>query len=127
MGSENAYRANGYTKMQSALRPSHDASKLRHPQHEGNHKHSLNIYVCVCLHRYMYECVYTYTHTSMFSLSGYVFTHIPVPILANILLRTHAHMYIHTHTVSHVTLTRHTIVVGASSEKREVDSLHHEK
>jgi len=24
----------------SALRPSHGGSKLRHPQHEGNHKHS---------------------------------------------------------------------------------------
>jgi len=25
----------------SALRPSHNGSKLRHPQHEGNHKHSI--------------------------------------------------------------------------------------
>jgi len=39
-GSENAYSANGYTNAQLALRPSHGGSKLRHPQHEGNHKHS---------------------------------------------------------------------------------------
>jgi len=32
-----------------------------------------------------------------------------------------------THTVSHVTHTRHTIVVDTPSEKREVDLLHHEK
>jgi len=69
----------------------------------------------------------TRTHTYMFSLSGYVLTHISVPILANILLRTHANACTHTHTVSHVTHTRHTIVVDISSEKREDDSLHHEK
>ena len=82
-----------------------------------------HICICVCLHTYIYECL----HTCMFSLSGYVLTHIPVPILANILLRTHAYTCIHTHTVSHVTHTRHTIVVNTSSEKLEVDSLHHEK
>ena len=63
----------------------------------------------------------------MFALSGYVLTHIPVPILANILLRTHAYKCIHAHTVSHVTHTGHMIVVDTSSEKREVESLHHEK
>ena len=71
--------------------------------------------------------MYTYTHKYMFSLSAYVLTHITVPILAKILLRTHAYTYVHTDTVSHVTHTRHTIVVDTSSEKREVDSLHHEK
>jgi len=79
----------------------------------------------MCL--FTYECVYTYTHTCMFYSSGYVLTLIPVPIVANILLRTHAYTCIHTHTVSHVTHTRHTIVVDTSSEKREVVSLHHAK
>jgi len=68
--------------------------------------------------------VHTHIHVL---LSGYVLTHIPVPILANILLRTRAYTYVRTHIVSHVTHTRHTIVVDTSSEKREVDSLHHEK
>ena len=61
-------------------------------------------HVCMCAypHIYIYVCVYTYTYTCMLTLSRYVFTHIPVPILANI-LRTHAHTHAHayTHTLSH--------------------------
>mmetsp|Transcript_61690 Transcript_61690/g.90467 ORF Transcript_61690/g.90467 Transcript_61690/m.90467 type:complete len:90 (-) Transcript_61690:61-330(-) len=42
---------------------------------------------------------------------------------------SHEYIYTHayTHTPSDVTHTRHTIVADTSSEKREVDSLHHEK
>jgi len=62
-GSENALSANGYMNAQSALRPSHGGSKLRQPQHEGNHKHSLNIYVCVFVYIYTFMSACTRTHT----------------------------------------------------------------
>jgi hypothetical protein len=77
------------------------AAKQRHPQHEGNSKQFKHTCICASLHTYIYECVHTYIHTCIFLLSGYVLTHLTVPILANILLCTHAYTCIHTHTPSH--------------------------
>ena len=61
--SKNSYWANGYTNVQSALRPSHGGWKLRHPQHEGNSKHSLNIYVYVFVYIHTFMSACTRTHT----------------------------------------------------------------
>jgi len=125
-GAENAYSANGYTNAQPALRLTHGGSQLRHPQHEGNqglvHKHSVNIYVYVFIYIHVREHVHTHMHVFFEWICAHTHT---CAHPREHTTRTHTHAY--THTVSHVTHTRHTIVVGTSSEKREVDSLHYEK
>jgi len=83
------------------------------------------MYMCLFTYIHLWVRVHVNTHMHAF-LSGYVLTHIPVSIH-----REHtAHTRIHTHTHTH-RLTRHTYTPhdrrDTSSEKREVDSLHHEK
>ena len=78
-------------------------------------------WVFTLLYKSMGACTRTHTHACF--LSGYVFA------LIHLSIRTKNTTYarIHTHAVSDVTHTRHTIAVHPSSEKRKVDSLHHEK
>ena len=112
----------------------------------------INTYIYICMqqiHIFIYVCKpnmfplthclrgnanikYTYIHTYIsIYLYIHVFTYVcrPNMFLLTHCLRGNTHtIYIYKHNIYlHVTHTRHTIVVDTSSEKREVDSLHHEK
>jgi len=109
VGSENGYSANGYTNVQSALRPSHSGSKLRHPQHEGNQKHSLNIYlhVFVYINTFMSACTRTHTHAWFLGVDMCSHTYLRPSSRTYYYAHTHTHAYTHTLSLtSHILATR---------------------
>ena len=97
--SQKVYSASGCTIAQPMHSPSYRGSRTRHFQHEGNHKHILNIrgYVFICMHTSIYVCVYTYTHMHAFWVDACFHTYL-FHSHENTMHSTHTHTpWPHTH------------------------------
>jgi len=100
-----AYSARCCMSAHPAHRPGHRGSRLRHPQHEGNQKRILNIYVDVCLHfTYIHLRVLVHVHTHTRSRVD-MHSHTCLWPFSQKITRTHA--YKHTLSLtSHIHATR---------------------